>query len=67
MPHLADSADAVQGQGAVDLDAGARFLERSAPRAFLDGFAMLQIAGGDGPVAAPRFYGPAAQQDPAIM
>ena len=64
---LADPADAEERQGAVEPDVCPGFLERFALRAFGEGFAMFQVAGGEGPKAAPRLDGAAAEHDLAVM
>ena len=64
--HLADPGDGIDREHAIEGDARAGFLPGFAAGAFLDRLAHFHVAGGDGPEAAARFDGAAAEQDRAV-
>lgn len=65
--HLRDTADAVDGEHAVECDVGAVFLERLAGGALGRALVQLEIAGGKGPEAQTWLDGAAAEQDTVVM
>ena len=64
---LADAADIVEREDAVQLYVGPSLLHRLAPGARFRGFVHFEVAGGEGPKSRPRLDGAPAEQYVAVV